>query len=61
MAYGKSMKGKGKGGLNPSQKEMLKEHAGHHTKKHMEVMKAEMAKGKSFSAAHTKAMSKVGK
>ena len=56
MAYGKKTKG-----VNGNQKEMLKEHAPHHTKKHMAVMKAEMAKGKSFSAAHTKAMSKVGK
>ena len=59
MAYGK--KTKGVNGVNKTQKEMLKEHAPHHTKKHMAVMKAEMAKGKSFSAAHTKAMSKVGK
>lgn len=57
MAYG----GKKMKGLNGTQKEMLKEHAAHHTKKHMEIMKKEMAKGKSFSAAHTKAMSKVGK
>jgi hypothetical protein len=61
MAGHKMKKGTKEKKLNPSQIEMLKEHAPHHTKKHMEVMKAEMAKGKSFSAAHTKAMSKVGK
>ena len=57
MAYGKQSRG----GMNYTQKQTLKEHEGHHTKKHMAVMKAEMAKGKSFSASHTKAMSKVGK
>lgn len=59
MAYGKKMKGMKK--MNGSQMEMLKEHAPHHTKKHMEIMKAEMAKGKSFSVAHTIAMKKHGK
>ena len=57
MAYGKKMKR----GMNGSQKEMLKEHAPHHSKKHMAIMKAEMAKGKSFSVAHTIAMKKHGK
>ena len=41
--------------------EKLKEHSKHHTKKHMDMMKKDMKAGMSFSAAHKKAMKKVGK
>ena len=57
--YGKS--NKKKGNLSAKQIADLKEHSGHHTKKHMEVMKREMKKGVAFSVAHEKAMSSVGK
>ena len=47
--------------LTPAQKDRLKKHSVHHTKKHMEQMKMDMRKGMSFSKAHQKAMKKVGK
>ena len=47
--------------LTPAQKEKLKKHSVHHTKKHMEQMKMDMRKGMSFSKAHKNAMKKVGK
>jgi len=47
--------------LTPAQKNKLKKHQVHHTKKHMEQMKMDMRKGMSFSKAHQNAMKKVGK
>ena len=47
--------------LSKSQKAMLAKHAAHHTPKHMRSMRAHMAAGKSFAAAHKIAMAKVGK
>ena len=47
--------------LTKIQKERLKRHATHHTKKHMDKMKRDMMKGMSFTEAHKKAMRKVGK
>ena len=47
--------------LTTRQKNTLKKHSKHHTQKHMSAMKADMAKGLSFLAAHKKAMEKVGK
>lgn len=54
-------KSKGMKALTPAQKERLKKHSVHHTKKHMEQMKTDMKKGMSFTEAHKKAMKKVGK
>jgi hypothetical protein len=62
--YGNGMnvkKPKGMKALTPAQKERLKKHSVHHTKKHMEQMKTDMKKGMSFTEAHKKAMKKVGK
>mgnify|MGYP003110808328 FL=1 len=50
-----------KGNLTARQKEMLKKHSAHHTKKHISEMKKDMKKGKSFTEAHKLAMKKVGK
>ena len=47
--------------LNRRQKETLKKHSKHHTKKHMDEMIKVMKKGTSFSAAHKKAIKKVGR
>jgi len=47
--------------LTPIQKIKLKEHANHHSKAHIDLMKREMKKGKSFSEAHKIAQTKVGK
>tara|TARA_R110002020_G_scaffold8970_1_gene36028 strand:- start:802 stop:1008 length:207 start_codon:yes stop_codon:yes gene_type:complete len=46
--------------LTIKQREALKRHSKKHTKKHMNAMKKEMRAGKTFSAAHTTAMKKVG-
>mgnify|MGYP003639061775 FL=1 len=46
--------------LTDRQKAKLKEHSNHHTKKHMDKMKSEMKKGKSFTQAHKEALKKVG-
>ena len=47
--------------LTQRQKDTLKKHAKHHTKKHMAFMRKEMRAGKTFGAAHKAAMKKVGK
>ena len=39
----------------------LKEHSKHHSSKHMAMMKKDIKKGMSFSAAHKKAQKMVGK
>ena len=39
----------------------LRKHSKHHTKKHMAFMRAQMRKGKSFTAAHRAAKRKVGR
>ena len=39
----------------------LKEHSKHHSSKHMTMMKKDIKKGMSFSAAHKKAQKAVGK
>jgi len=49
------------GGLTKRQEKTLKKHSKHHTKKHMSSMKKDMMAGKTFSAAHKKAIKKVGK
>ena len=47
--------------LTKKQKDTLKKHSVHHSKKHMAMMRKEMRAGKSFTAAHKKAQKKVGK
>ena len=49
------------GGLTKRQEKTLKKHSKHHTSKHMSSMKKDMMAGKTFGAAHKKAMKKVGK
>tara|TARA_Y100000768_G_C23962023_1_gene675894 strand:- start:111 stop:326 length:216 start_codon:yes stop_codon:yes gene_type:complete len=47
--------------LTKRQQATLRKHSSHHTKKHMAFMRAQMRKGKSFTAAHKAAMRKVGR
>ena len=47
--------------LTKKQKEMLKKHSVHHTKKHMDEMKKLMLSGKTFKQAHDITMKKIGK
>tara|TARA_R100000655_G_scaffold21779_3_gene44539 strand:- start:443 stop:604 length:162 start_codon:yes stop_codon:yes gene_type:complete len=47
--------------LTKRQKDTLKKHSVHHSKKHMAMMRKEMRAGKSFSAAHKKAKRLIGK
>ena len=47
--------------LTPRQKTLLAKHSEHHSVKHMEFMKRRMRAGDTFTQAHKKAQSKVGK
>ena len=47
--------------LTARQKTLLSKHSEHHSVKHMEFMKRRMRAGDSFTQAHKKAQSKVGK
>ena len=47
--------------LTVSQKNKLKLHSKHHTKKHMDFMKRLMKEGKTFATAHKRATAKVGR
>ena len=47
--------------MNARQKLKIKKHRKHHSKKHIELMKNEMKKGKTFNKAHTLAQKQVGK
>ena len=47
--------------LTKRQEATMKRHAKHHTAKHMKYMRNLMMKGSTFTAAHKKAMNKVGK
>ena len=47
--------------LTKAQEAKLSKHSGHHSAKHMAMMRREMKKGKSFAAAHKMAKKKVGK
>jgi len=47
--------------LTKRQKETMKRHSKHHTKKHMAEMTKLMKSGKTFGEAHKIAMKKVGK
>tara|TARA_R100001594_G_scaffold125192_1_gene162154 strand:+ start:41 stop:205 length:165 start_codon:yes stop_codon:yes gene_type:complete len=47
--------------LTIRQQTALKNHAAHHTTKHMAEMRKAMRKGSTFTAAHRQAMKKVGR
>jgi|TARA_A100001391_G_scaffold185729_1_gene154473 hypothetical protein len=47
--------------LSVAQKQLMKEHKVHHTKKHMDMMKKLMLDGYCFQQAHTLSMKRVGK
>ena len=47
--------------LTQRQKDTLKKHSKHHTKKHMQYMYNSMRRGTSFNKAHVNAQKKVGK
>ena len=47
--------------LTKRQKDTLKRHSVHHTRKHMTEMRKLMKAGKTFTASHKIAMRKVGK
>ena len=48
-------------GLTDKQKELIKKHRKHHSKKHINLMIKLMKQGKSFKEAHEIAMKEVGK
>jgi len=64
-AYSKYKKQQGKGvkkkTLTKQQKEMMKKHSAHHTKKHMAMMTKLMKEGYCFNQAHSITMKKIGK
>ena len=47
--------------LKKRQEDAMKRHSEHHSKKHMDLMKKLMNKGKTFTEAHKLAIEKVGK
>ncbi len=47
--------------LTKRQKDALKRHSKHHTRKHMTEMRRRMRGGSTFTAAHKAAMKKVGR
>jgi len=47
--------------LTTRQKQTLQRHSKHHTAKHMAMMRKEMRKGMTFTAAHKKAQKTVGR
>jgi hypothetical protein len=47
--------------LSKVQKDLMREHKVHHTKKHMTMMKNLMLKGYCFQQAHKLSMQRVGK
>ena len=57
----KDTKMKPKKELSKVQKDLMKEHKEHHTKKHMDMMKKAMLSGLCFQEAHKMAMKEVGK
>lgn len=58
MAYGKQG---GNGKLTQRQKDTMKRHSKHHTKKHITHMTKLMKEGKTFGQSHKIAMKKSGK
>ena len=47
--------------IGKKQKTALKAHSDHHTSKHMSFMRKLIKEGSTFTAAHNKAIKKVGK
>ena len=47
--------------LSVRQKDLMKTHSKHHSKKHMDYMKKQMLKGYCFQQAHELAKKNVGK
>ncbi len=47
--------------ITARQEKTLKEHAVHHSKKHMGEMRKAMRQGRTFTQAHRDAMKKTGK
>ena len=47
--------------LSQTQKDLMKTHSKHHTKRHLEEMKKQMLKGFCFQQAHKISMQRVGK
>jgi len=47
--------------LSKGQKDLMKEHKSHHTKKHMDMMKKLLLEGYCFQQAHSLTMKKIGK
>ena len=47
--------------LSKEQKDLMKSHKKHHTKKHLDYMEKQMLKGFCFQQAHRLAMDKYGK
>jgi len=47
--------------IGKKQKTALKAHSQHHTKQHMAFMRKLIKEGSTFTAAHNKAIKKVGK
>ena len=47
--------------LTKRQEETMKKHSKHHSRKHMNFMRKEMLKGKTFSQAHKLALKSIGK
>ena len=47
--------------LKPRQQRTMRNHAKHHTLKHMRSMARSMKRGATFASAHTRAMRSVGK
>tara|TARA_R100000805_G_C3620181_1_gene123705 strand:- start:1482 stop:1688 length:207 start_codon:yes stop_codon:yes gene_type:complete len=61
MSSTKKSKPKKKGELTQRQKDALKKHSKHHTKKHISEMTKLMKQGKSFGESHKITQKKVGK
>lgn len=51
----------GNGKLTQRQKDTMKRHSKHHTKKHMDMMSKLMKEGKTFGESHKITMKKIGK
>lgn len=47
--------------LTKRQKQLMKEHKAHHTKKHLDMMKKLMKQGYCFEQSHEKTMKAIGK
>ena len=61
LKFIQNIKRKDNGSTNKKQKETLKAHSVHHTKRHMNYMVRKMREGMSFARAHRMAQEKIGK